>query len=308
MKRSSLTLRRASIASNSFLAEVSPHPSRSASLVLARLSRLQREDVGRRLDQAVVVEGLDVLLAETFDVEGVARDEMLEPLDPLRRADQPAGAAPDRILLAGVGIDLARGMAAAGGADGGKDESFRALRPLLLNHAENLRNDVAGALHDDRIADADVLARDLVLVMQGRVLHHDAADGDGIELGDRGQRAGAAHLDVDVAQDRGRLLGGKFVSDGVARRARDEAEPLLEVEPVELVDDAVDIVVEPRAPALDIAIGFKHFLDRVGEPDQRIEREAPGAQHLIGVPLRLGRQARPPRPSHRRRSATAAWR
>src|SRR6266511_2385692 len=86
---------------------------------------------------------------------------MLEALDPLRRADQASSAAPDRVLLAGVGVDLARGVAAASGAHIGKGESFRALRPLLLNHAENLRDDVTGALHDDRIADAHVLARDL---------------------------------------------------------------------------------------------------------------------------------------------------
>ncbi len=128
--------------------------------------------------------------------------------------------------------------------------------------------------------------------MQRGVLHHDAADRDGIELGDGGERAGAAHLDVDIAQDRGRLLGGEFVGAGEAGRAGDEAEPPLEIEAVELVDDAVDVVVEAGAAALDIAIGFKHFLDRAGEPDQGIEGKAPRAQDLIDVPLGLGRQVR----------------
>ena len=126
-----------------------------------------------------------------------------------------------------VGIHLAHGMAAAGGAHGGKAESFRALGPLAFNHAENLRDDVAGTLDDHRVADAHVLARDLVLIVQRGVLHHDAADGHRLELGDRRERAGAAHLDLDVAQDRGRLLGREFVGDGIAGRARDEAEPLL---------------------------------------------------------------------------------
>ena len=144
----------------------------------------------------------------------------------------------------------------------GKAESFRALGRFACNHAENLRDDVAGALDDDGVADAHVLARDLVLVVQGGVLHHDAADGDRLELGDRRQRAGAADLDLDVAQDGRRLLGGEFVGDGPARRARDEAEPLLQVEPVELVDDAVDVVVEPGALALDVAVGVEHLLDR----------------------------------------------
>ena len=190
----------------------------------------------------------------------------------------------------------------------GKLESFRALRPLVLNHAENLRDDVAGALHDHRVADADVLAGDLVLVMQRRVLHHHAADRDRIELGDRRERAGAADLDVDVAQDRGRLLGGEFMGDGEARRARHEAEPLLEVEPVELIDDAVDIVVEARPAALDIAIGFKHFLDRVGQPDERVQAGSPRPARSDRRPIGSRPAGRPPRPSHRRRSAAAAWR
>ena len=142
----------------------------------------------------------------------------------------------------------------------GKLKSFCALRALRFNHAENLRNDVAGALDDDGIADAHVFPRDLVLVVQRGVLHHHAADGHRLELGHRRQRAGASDLDLDVAQDRGRLLGGKFVGDGIARRARDEAEALLKIEPVELIDDAVDVVVEAGAPALDVAVGVEHLL------------------------------------------------
>src|SRR5262245_59265557 len=204
------------------------------------------------MDQAVFVERLDVLLTQPLNVEGIARDEMLEPLHPLRRADQPAGAAAGRVLLAGIGIDLPRSMAAAGRADGGKDESFRALRPPCLNHAENLRDDVAGALHDPSVADPDVLPRYLILVVQRGVLHHDAADGDGLELGDRGERPSAADLDVDAAQDRGRLLGGKFVGERPARRPRAEAEAVLEVEAVDLVDHAVDVVAETGAALLDL--------------------------------------------------------
>ena len=108
MKRSSLTVRRASIAANSLFAEVSaPALPRGELRARALVAGLKSEDVGRRLDQSVVVESFDVLLAEPLDVEGIARHEMLQALDPLRRADQSAGAAPDGILLAGIRIDLA---------------------------------------------------------------------------------------------------------------------------------------------------------------------------------------------------------
>src|SRR3954454_19385442 len=56
--------------------------------------RVEPEDVAGGADQPVFPEGGDVLFAEPIDVEAVARDEMLEPLARLRRADQPAAAPP----------------------------------------------------------------------------------------------------------------------------------------------------------------------------------------------------------------------
>ena len=51
-----------------------------------------------------------------------------------------------------------------------------------------------------------------------------------------------------------------------ARRARNEAKPLLQIEPVHLVDHAVDIVAERGAVQLDVAIGVQHLLDRLAQP------------------------------------------
>src|SRR3954454_8229520 len=80
------------------------------------VAALEGEDVLGRADDTLVIELIDALRAEPLDVEGVARDEMLEALARLRRADQPAGAAPHRILLARARIDLADRVAAAGRA------------------------------------------------------------------------------------------------------------------------------------------------------------------------------------------------
>ena len=115
-----------------------------------------------------------------------------------------------------------------------------------------MRDHVAGALHQNRVADAHVLALDLVLVVQGGVGDDDAADGHRLELGDRRQRARAADVDLDRLDDRRRLLGRELVRDRPARRARDEAEPLLQREIIDLVDDAVDVVAE-RRPLASIA-------------------------------------------------------
>ncbi len=114
-------------------------------------------------------------------------------------------------------------------------------------HPNHLRYHVARALNDDGIAFADVLALDLVLVVQCRALHDDAADGNRLELCDRRQRAAPAHLNDDVVDDRLGLLRRKFMGEGPARRAAHEAQTLLEIEIVDLVDDAIDVVRQAGA-------------------------------------------------------------
>ena len=164
-----------------------------------------------------------------------------------------------------------------------------AARPLVFDDAEHLRNDVAGALDRHRVADANVEPRDLFGIVQRGVLHHDAADGHRFELGDRRQKAGAADLDFDVPDDGRRLLGREFVRDRPARIARHEAEPLLPVEAVDFVDDAVDVVVEAGAPRLDLAVEFQQRIERAAHFGQRIGLKAAMLEPFDHAGLRLCR-------------------
>ena len=209
---------------------------------------------------------------------------MPDALHGLRRANQPAGTAAHGIFLAGARVDFAHRMAAADRAFVGKLVRLRASRTFLQVHAQHLRDHIAGALDGDGVANADIgaVAQRLalradalneVLVVQGRVLHHHAADGDWLELRNRGERTGAADLDVDILDNRGRLLGRKLVRDREARRARNKAEPLLPVEAVELVDHAVDIVAELGALLLDRIISREHLRDGFAGLEQRIDRK-----------------------------------
>ena len=68
--------------------------------------------------------------------------------------------------------------------------------------------------------------------------------------------------------------------DRPARRARDEAEPLLQREIVDLVDDAVDVVAERRPLLFDRAVLRQHLRGRVAELGQRIGRQAEAAHGL----------------------------
>ena len=152
---------------------------------------------------------------------------MLQPLDRLRRANEPAGAAAHHVGDALL-VDLADRGGAANRAMVGKDVRLRVRRPLFEHRPKHLRNDVARPLNAHRIADADVLAGDFILIVQRGVGDDDAADRHRIEPRDRRQRARAANLDLDVAQHGRRLLGRKFMRNGPARRARDEAEAVLQ--------------------------------------------------------------------------------
>ena len=240
-------------------------------------------------------------------------------LDLLVGTGELAGAAGARALLAGrgllahdVGVQRARTFLR-------KVIGLRVLRPLVDHDIDDLRNHVAGALDDDGVADPDIAALaqllavaadalDVVLVVQRDVLHDDAADADRLELADRRERAGAPDLDLDVPQHGHGALGREFVRDRPARRARHEAEPLLPVDAVDLVDDAVDVVVEPGALLLDLAMKRDQLLDRVADFRQRIGLEAAALEPADHAGLGVRRHLASSAPRHRRKSRADARR
>src|SRR6185437_6894144 len=127
------------------------------------------------------IESFDLLVAEPLYVHGVARGEMFQTLDRLSRADEAAGAAAHDIGDALL-IDFADRRRTTDRANLWKDVWLGPGRPFVEHRSQHLRNHVAGPLDNDRVADADVFAGDLVFVVQRRVLHHDPADRHRLEL------------------------------------------------------------------------------------------------------------------------------
>ncbi len=221
--------------------------------------------------------------------KALREQKCLSPSTACAGADELAGAAAHDVGDSPVFSSISRSAAEPQtGQVFGKLVGFGAWRALVEHDLDDLRDDVAGPLHHDRVADPHVLAGDLVLVVQRRVRDDDAADGDGPELGDRRQRAGAPDLDLDRLQHRRRPLGRELVRHRPAGRARDEAEPLLQREIVDLVDDAVDVVAEARALGFDRAVMGEHLRRRLAERRQRIGRQAEALHRMNGLELRPG--------------------
>ena len=159
---------------------------------------------------------------------------MDQPLKTLRRADQPAGAAH---------IDLALFRHRLGTAfrAGFREVEGGALF-LARQIIHHLGNHVASALDAHPVAGPHAQSFDLIAIVQGNVGHDDPADGHRRQPPHGRQLAGAAHLYVDRLQRGLRLFRREFMRNRPARRLGDEAKPRLPVQPVDLVDHAVDII------------------------------------------------------------------
>jgi hypothetical protein len=122
-----------------------------------------------------------MFFTEAVDIECQTRDEMLQPLHRLRRANECADAAPHNFTF------FPHRVTAADRTGVRKRIRLRMFRALIEEHADDLRDHVARALDHDGVAFTDILARNFVLVVQRGVLHNDSADRHRREPRHRGQ-------------------------------------------------------------------------------------------------------------------------
>ena len=197
---------------------------------------------------------------------------MGERLVPLRRADEPSGAAAYHASV----HPLDSGAALR--ADLREYHRARVLRPPLLHHRGNLRYDVARAPYDDRVADHDAKPLELLLVVEGRALDGYPAHPHRIQDGDRRNRAGTPDLEAHVAEHSHLLLRRELVGDGPARRAGDVPHPLLKSDVVDLVDEAVNLIGKVRAELRHPRVEVME--ERAASPGlgEGIDRNAPGGR------------------------------
>ena len=242
------------------------------------------EDVGRSSDPAELDELVDLAGAKPLDIEGIARDEMLQPFEALSRAFEAVGTASHRLALGPVcrcpAFRTCLGENKLGAFGG----------PRLRNHPHNLRDHITGPLDHHPVADTDVLAANFILVVKRRVRDNNAPDGDRCKTRHRCERAGPPDLDVDGVQQRLGLLGGKFVRQRPARRARHLAKPGLIIMSVDLVDDTVNIIAEIGPRRANLAIDCQKVGHFIATPGQRVDAESHIRQRLEAQHVRVGKR------------------
>ena len=190
---------------------------------------------------------------------------MFQPLDRLRRADEAAGAAAHDVLVAASRRSRAKPPSRRPGRHAGIHRAWRRAGRFSSTTSRTCGMTSPARWIEHGVADADVLARDLVLVVQRRVGDDDAADRHRIEPRDRRQRAGAADIDLDAAQDGRRAFAGNLCA--TAQRGERETKPsrCCRSRSIDFVDDAVDVVAERGALRFDRAVLRQHLVDGVAE-------------------------------------------
>src|SRR5439155_5461568 len=202
---------------------------------------------------------LDQDLSQPLDVHRRAAREVPERLTEHRRAGGVRAAA-DRLPLG------PKGGASANGAELRELERHGAVGTKRLDDLDDLRDHLAALFDEHRVPDADVLALDLVLVVERRARDGRPGERDGLEQRDRRQRAGPSDLDVDREELRRGLLRRVLEGDRPARGLRGRPSLVLEGQIIELDDDAVDLALELVALRLPLIAVGEGLLDRLAAP------------------------------------------
>ena len=122
--------------------------------------------------------------------------------------------------------------------------------------------------------------------MQGRARDVRTRDQHGFHDAVGGDAAGAAHLDADIEQARVDLFRRELIGGRPARGARGRTKGTLQVQVVDLDDDAVDLVDEAVAVRADLGDPLFDSLPACEQARVGRDGQAPVAQLL--VPAHLG--------------------
>src|SRR6185312_5839778 len=154
--------------------------------------------------------------------------------------------------------------------------------------ADHLRNDVAGALDLNNVADAQILVANELLVVQRGESHGGAPDLHRFENRVRIQLTRASYVDFDRSETCLRNVGCKLSRDRPARLpSTDDTEVVLQPKRIDFHDAAVDREVELRAQLVfDVMSPGRYFFHRTTA--QRMWRDWNAPRSQRGEQIGLG--------------------
>ena len=203
----------------------------------------------------------------------------------LRGAKQPARAASDGF------IGIAHHARAAYRADRITRQQIKLHRPrrtALRQDADDFGDDVTGAAHHDGIIHADVLALDFVLIVQRGIGNRHAAHGHRTQPRHRRERAGTPDLHINIQHFGHRLLRRIFVRHRPARFAAGKTQARLQIQPVDLIDHAVNVKRQIRANGGDVFVKRRQRLRTRRHGALTTDRKTPGGKLRQQPVLRIG--------------------
>ena len=175
------------------------------------------------------------LFSDSVNAHGFAADKVENALGSLCAAEQTAAAV--AILFSVFFI----GVRTADRTEFRHHEISGVFRPEFRNHSDDLRNDVAGTMHDDSVSDLDAHVLQEFFVVQRNVADCGSSDKHRFQTSDRCKFARSSHLNSYIQN-----LGLDFfrrilMSYCPARLSGDKTQLFLAGKTVDLVDHAVNI-------------------------------------------------------------------
>ena len=182
----------------------------SHTVQLGNILHTQSVKICCRADKTLFHHLLQYRRADAIDVHRLARNKVLQIAQQLRRALRACAAH-------GCAIHVALHLRSAHWAPFRQMVRHRSLRTPVKVHAHNLRNDLSRFLHDHGVADADILFRDEILVVQRGVGHGRARKAHRFDHRLWRQHTCTAHLHDDIHQLARLLLRRVLIGDCPAR-------------------------------------------------------------------------------------------
>jgi hypothetical protein len=189
-------------------------------------------------------------------------------------ADAVARGAAEKNFLFGKRAAADRALARNGDGAGGSGA-------LLEIDGEDGGDDLSCFFDVNVISHTDVLAGDLLEVMQGGARNGGTAEKDGIEFGDGGNNPAAANLKGDGVEAGFGLFGGVFVSDGPARGFFGGEKNALLIEAVDLDNGSIGGKGKLGAVAIEGVNGLQDLFWSIGEAEPGVPGKTPLKNLLV---------------------------